>query len=204
MSFLLVLAAFWLPGAVFGAAIGLRGWTLAAAAPLLAFGIVAIGIPLLGGAGISWTLPNFALWTLVVSLAGYAVAWGVSRFTRRRAGTELEPVDRPRWSWRAHALAAAGVATGMGIGAFTTLRGIGSPGTVNQDWDAAFHANLVRWIAERGDARPSTIGTIANRPGDTQYFYPDTYHALLSLLFGEGGRPQPCRWASPRCARRGG
>ncbi|WP_410655990.1 DUF6541 family protein [Amycolatopsis sp. lyj-112] len=182
MSFLLVLAAFWLPGVVFGLAIGLRGWTLAAASPLLGFGVVAIGIPLLGGAGIPWTLANVALWTLVISAAGFAVAWGVSRFTGRETD-----VDRLRWSWRAHALTAAGVATGMGIGAFTTLRGIGPVSTVNQDWDAAFHANLVRWIAERGDARPSTIGAVANKAGETQYFYPDTYHALLSLLFGKGG-----------------
>ncbi|GHG20038.1 MULTISPECIES: DUF6541 family protein [Amycolatopsis] len=188
MGFLLVLAAFWLPGAVFGAAIGLRGWTLGAAAPVLTFGVVALGIPLLGGAGVRWTALSATLWTLVVSAAGFAITWAVARFTRRRRpDADAVPPERPRWSWRAHALTALGVAAGMAIGAVTVLRGIGSPGTVNQDWDAAFHANLVRWIAERGDARPSTIGTIANLPDETHYFYPDTYHALLAVLFGKGG-----------------
>jgi hypothetical protein len=186
MGFLLVLAAFWLPGAVFGAAIGLRGWTLGAAAPVLTFGIVAIAIPLLGGTGIRWTALSVTLWTLVVSAVGFAVTWAVARFTRRRRPDADEP-ERPRWSWRAHAFTALGVAAGMAVGALTVLRGIPTPGTVNQDWDAAFHANLVRWIAERGDARPSTIGTIANLPDETHYFYPDTYHALLALLFGKGG-----------------
>ena len=188
MGLLLVLAAFWLPGAVFGAAIGLRGWTLGAAAPVLTFGIVALGIPLLGGAGIRWTLPSVALWALLVSAAGFAVTWAVARFTRRRRPeAEAAPPARPEWSWRAHALTALGVIAGMAVGVVTVLRGIPSPGTVNQDWDAAFHANLVRWIAERGDARPSTISTIANLPDETNYFYPDTYHALLAPLFGKSG-----------------
>ncbi|WP_410637289.1 DUF6541 family protein [Amycolatopsis sp. lyj-346] len=188
MGFLLVLAAFWLPGAVFGVAIGLRGWTLGAAAPVLTFGIVALAVPLLGGTGIRWTALSVTLWTLAVSAAGFGVTWAVSRFTRRRRpDAEAAPPERPRWSWRAHALTALGVAAGMAVGALTVLRGIPAPGTVNQDWDAAFHANLVRWIAERGDARPSTIGTIANLPDETHYFYPDTYHALLALLFGKGG-----------------
>ncbi|MGW4060961.1 DUF6541 family protein [Amycolatopsis sp. NPDC004747] len=186
MGFLLVLAAFWVPGAVFGAAIGLRGWTLGAAAPILTFGVVALAIPLLGGTGIRWTALSVALWTLVVSAAGFAVTWAVARFNRHRR-PDAEAPERPRWSWRAHALTALGVATGMAVGALTVLRGIPTSGTVNQNWDAAFHANLVRWIAERGDARPSTIGTIANLPDETHYFYPDTYHALLALLFGKGG-----------------
>ncbi|MEU4518035.1 DUF6541 family protein [Amycolatopsis sp. NPDC024027] len=188
MGFLLVLAAFWLPGAVFGAAIGLRGWTLGAAAPVLTFGVVALAIPLLGATGIRWTALSVTLWTLGVSAAGFAVTWAVARFTRRRRpDAEAAPPERPRWSWRAHALTALGVAAGMAVGALTVLRGIPAPGTVNQDWDAAFHANLVRWIAERGDARPSTVSTIANLPDETHYFYPDTYHALLALLFGKGG-----------------
>ena len=188
MGFLLVLAAFWLPGAVFGVAIGLRGWTLGAAAPVLTFGLVALAIPVLGGTGIRWTLLSVALWTLVVSAVGFAVTWAVARFTlRRRPETEAAATARPRWSWRAHALTALGVTAGMAVGVVTVLRGIRSLGTVNQDWDAAFHANLVRWIAERGDARPSTIGTIANLPDETHYFYPDTYHALLAPLFGKSG-----------------
>src|SRR5436305_606027 len=73
MNVLLVLLAFWLPGLLFGAAIRLRGWTLAAAGPLLTFGLIALGIPVLGGFGIRWTMLNVALWTLVVSGAVLAV-----------------------------------------------------------------------------------------------------------------------------------
>ncbi|MDQ7804735.1 hypothetical protein Q5425_13390 [Amycolatopsis sp. A133] len=186
MNVLLVLLAFWLPGLVFGAVIRLRGWTLAAAAPMLTFGLVALGIPVLGKLGIRWTLLNVALWTLVLSAVGFAFAFAVTRFTRRRHPDWTEP-ERPPRSVRDHVLIGLGVAAGMGIGTVTFLRGVRNIGNVQQGWDAPFHANLVRWIAEHGDARPSTVGTIANLPNETHYFYPDTYHALLALVFGKGG-----------------
>ncbi|WP_290055747.1 DUF6541 family protein [Amycolatopsis solani] len=186
MNVLLVLLAFWLPGLVFGAAIRLRGWTLAAAAPMLTFGLVAIGIPVLGRFGIRWSMLNVALWTLVLSAAGFALAFAVTRYTRRRHPDWEEP-ERPERSVRDHVLIGLGVLAGLGIGTVTFLRGIRNVGNVQQGWDAPFHANLVRWIAEHGDARPSTVGTIANLPDETHYFYPDTYHALLALVFGKGG-----------------
>ncbi|MEQ0559121.1 DUF6541 family protein [Amycolatopsis sp. NEAU-NG30] len=186
MNVLLVLLAFWLPGLVFGAAIRLRGWTLAATAPMLTFGLVALGIPVLGRFGIRWTMLDVALWTLVLSAAGFALAFAVTRFTRRRHPDWTEP-ERPARSVRDHVLIGLGVAAGLGIGTVTFLRGVRNIGNVQQGWDAPFHANLVRWIAEHGDARPSTVGTIANLPDETHYFYPDTYHALLALVFGKGG-----------------
>ncbi|MEA5359362.1 DUF6541 family protein [Amycolatopsis sp., V23-08] len=186
MNVLLVLLAFWLPGLVFGAAIQLRGWTLAAAAPMLTFGLVALGIPVLGRFGIRWTMLNVALWTLVLSAAGFGLAFAVTRLTRRRHPDWEEP-ERLARTVRDHVLIGLGVAAGMGIGTVTVLRGFRNIDNVQQGWDAPFHANLVRWIAEHGDARPSTVGTIANLPNETHYFYPDTYHALLALVFGKGG-----------------
>ncbi|MFF0143657.1 hypothetical protein ATK36_3819 [Amycolatopsis sulphurea] len=187
MNVVLILLAFWLPGVVFGAAAGLRGWTLAASGPVLSFGIVALGVPVLGGLGVRWELLNVALWTVVLSAVAFALAFVVRRFTARRHGdwTEGEPsTDR---SVRGQVLIGLGVLVGLGVGTATFLRGVHSVDRVQQGWDAPFHANLVRWIAEHGDARPSTVGTIANLPNQTDYFYPDTYHALLALVFGKGG-----------------
>lgn len=183
MGFSLVLLAFWVPGAVFGVAAGLRGWTLAAAAPLLTFGVVALGIPVLGGLGIRWDVASVAGWTVALA----AVAFGLGRVVRRfrRDASAAEPTAKAPLG--EHLLIGAGVLAGMAVGAAATLRGIRTPGNINQDFDAPFHANLVRWIAEHGDARPATVGTIANLPDEHHYFYPDTYHALLALLVGHGG-----------------
>ncbi|MEC3975138.1 DUF6541 family protein [Amycolatopsis sp. H20-H5] len=191
MNVLLVLLAFWLPGLVFGTAVKLRGWTLAAAAPLLTFGIVAIGVPVLGGLGIRWTMLNVGLWALLLSAVGFALAFAVDRFTARRhpewAEAEKDLGDSARRSLRGHLLIGFGVAAGMAVGAVTFLRGSHSLNNVQQGWDAPYHGNLIRWIAEHGDARPSTVGTIANLPNETHYFYPDTFHALLALVFGKSG-----------------
>ncbi|MBB4687657.1 DUF6541 family protein [Amycolatopsis jiangsuensis] len=187
MNVVLILLAFWLPGLVFGTAVGLRGWTLAASGPLLSFGIVALGVPVLGGLGIRWNLLDVALWTVVLSAVAYGVAFLVRRFTARRHEdwTEGEPsTDR---SVRGQVLIGLGVLVGMVVGTATFLRGTHSITNVQQGWDAPFHGNLVRWIAEHGDARPSTVGTIANLPDQSDYFYPDTYHALLALVFDKGG-----------------
>jgi hypothetical protein len=190
MNVLLVVLAFWLPGLVFGAAIRLRGWLLAAAAPLLTFGIVSLGVPVLGGLGIRWNILDVALWTLLLSIAGFALSLLVLRFTARRHPDWAEKdaaVAAPARSLREHLLIGAGVLAGSLIGIVTFLRGARGLNQVQQGWDAPFHANLVRWIAEHGDARPSTVGTIANLPNQTNYFYPDTYHALLALVFDKAG-----------------
>ncbi|MEV4599408.1 DUF6541 family protein [Amycolatopsis sp. NPDC049253] len=187
MSVLLVLVAFWLPGLVFGAAIRLRGWTLAAAAPPMTFGIVALGVPVLGGFGIRWSMLDVALWTLVLSAVGFGLSFAVQRFSARRHPERAAQEPDARLPARDHVLMGLGVLAGMAVGTVTFLRGTNGIDSVQQGWDAPFHGNLVRWIAEHGDARPSTVGTIANLPNQTDYFYPDTYHALLALVFGKGG-----------------
>jgi hypothetical protein len=187
MNVVLILLAFWVPGLVFGTAIGLRGWTLAAAGPLLTFGIVALGIPVLGGLGIRWNLLDVALWTVLVALVGFGLGFAVRRFTARRHPDWAADEEKPARSVRDHVLIGLGVLVGMAVGTVTFLRGSHGINSVQQGWDAPFHGNLVRWIAEHGDARPSTVGTIANLPNQTDYFYPDTYHALLALVFDKAG-----------------
>ena len=62
---------------------------------------------------------------------------------------------------------------------------------VQQDWDAPYHGNLIRWIVETGNPLPSTLAPLANLPQGVPYFYPDTYHALLALLLDRGGLAMP-------------
>lgn len=181
MNVLVVLLAFWLPGLVFGAAIRLRGWTLAASAPVLTFGLVALGIPVLGALGIRWNLLDVVLWMILLSALGFAVS--LLRKDKTRTESTL--------STRDHLVIGGGVFVGLGVGAVTFLRGAHGLDLVHQSSDAVFHGNLVRWIAEHGDARPSTVGTLANLPNESHYFYPDTYHALLALILDKAGLAMP-------------
>ncbi|SFP67392.1 hypothetical protein SAMN05421810_10360 [Amycolatopsis arida] len=195
MNVLLVLLAFWLPGLAVGAAIRLRGWTLAAAAPALTFGVVAVGTIVLGRLGITWNLVNVAMWAALVALVLAAGSLLLARRwpPRAEAGTETETeitVERRRPP-RDHLLIAGGVVVGMAVGVTAFLRGVGGLAKIIQEWDAPFHANAVRWIHEHGSALPSVLGPIANQADNPNYFYPDTYHALLATLFGTAGLDAP-------------
>ncbi|MCZ2806493.1 hypothetical protein O2W18_15390 [Modestobacter sp. VKM Ac-2983] len=181
--FVVVPVLFFVPGLVVAAVLGLRGWRLAAVAPALTFGLVATGGPVLEALGVRWSLLSLGLWTAAIGLLLAGVSW---LWTRRRGTRGVEapndgegPVPRPL---REHLLVGGGVVLGMAVGALTFLRGTGGLDVTHQDWDAPFHANAVRWIADHGQAVPSAIAPIANVPAGDPYFYPVTYHSLLAIV----------------------
>ena len=193
MNVALVLGICWLPGLAIAAAIGLRGWTLAAASPVLSFGSAALATVVVGKLGVAWTLLSFTLWTL----AACAGLFGMAKLLARRNGTPRPSAagdvrqDDHRRTRRDHLLIAGGVIVGIGVGIVTFLRGIGNLRQVAQDWDAPYHANLIRWIAENDTAAPSAAAAVAGSPDATGFFYPDAYHALLALTLGKAGLGMP-------------
>src|SRR5687768_10293753 len=124
---LLVLLLLWVPGLIAGAAIRLRGWTLAAAAPALTYGLVSIGGLLLGELGFSWTLVTFGVWALLAS----AVLLLVTTLVQRRWPAQVE--DDHRISRNGHLVVGAGLAVGLAVGAVTFMRGIGTMNRLAQD-----------------------------------------------------------------------
>lgn len=205
----LVVLAFWLPGLALGLTLRLRGWTLAAAAPVLTFGGISIGTVVLGRLGIPWDLLNVVLWFAVLALVVGVPTWLVAR---RKAGSAAAPAtgddaaghgsaasggtsagtDAAPRPLRDNLLVLAGVVAGMAVGVVTFVRGLGwSLATINQDWDAPYHGNAIRWISEHEDSLPASLAPTANLPGKVDYFYPNTYHALLApMLDGVAAMPQ--------------
>jgi hypothetical protein len=188
--FVVVPVLFFVPGLLVCALLGLRGWRLAAVAPAVTFGLVATGGPVLSALQVPWSLLSFAGWTVGVAVLLFAVARLWARMGRAAGDApdgenpELRPLRRARWE---HLTVGGGVLLGMGVGALVFLRGTGGLGVTSQEWDAPFHANAVRWIAEHGDAIPSAIAPIANLSAGDPYYYPVTYHSLLAIvvqLFG--------------------
>ena len=80
-TYLVVLA---LPGGLLGALAGLRGWSLAAAAPLFSYAIAGLAGPLYAAAGIGWSASSFA-----IGAAAVCAVVGAGRLRWRRRARDV-------------------------------------------------------------------------------------------------------------------
>ncbi|WP_103382004.1 DUF6541 family protein [Pseudonocardia dioxanivorans] len=167
------IATLWIPGLLAGTAAGLRGWTLAAAAPLLTYAIAGLAGPWTTSLGIRWSPLVFVVATIVFVGVLFAVRG------RRRTASSDQP---PPWSTRAQIGAGLMVGIAAAVGAYAILRGIHRITTIPQDWDAVFHADGIRWIAQTGDAGLFGMSQINWYEGGA-IFYPNAYHVVGSAVF---------------------
>ena len=183
--YLLVL---WLPGGVIGAFLGLRGWVLAAAAPVLTYFVVGLSGPLSGAVGVSWSPLTAGVAVAVVA----GVAWVVRRLAARRATEPPSDDEADRRLWSPLATAALGVVvTGVAVTGFAVVAGgMGDLSTVPQDWDAMLHANGIRYLADTGDGGLYGMTTVNWYAADP-VFYPNAYHLLGSVVYELTGAPIP-------------
>lgn len=185
-SLLLALAALSLlivPGLLIAATAGLRGWLLVGSAPAVTLGAAGVLGPVLSLLGIGWSPIPVLLGILV--LAGVVAA--LMRPWKPWAGWAIPAQERPDSVWsRWHHVAVAAAAIGMSLlGAYIVVRGTSDLTGIHQYWDAMFHANAVRYIADTGDANPTSLGLLA-QPNNPGVFYPDVYHAIAALEFRAG------------------
>lgn len=180
------LVMLWLPGGLAAFAAGARGWTLAASAPLLSYAIAGLAGPYTHWLGLRFDLLSFLASTAIV----IALLAGARRLTVHWLGRPAVREDRiwvPRAQW-----AVAGCVLGAAIvGAAVVLHGLGQFNSIPQDWDAGFHANGMRYIAETGDGSlygMSQVNWYLLHPG---VFYPNAYHLLGALVFEISGADIP-------------
>lgn len=175
---LLYAIVLFLPGLLVALAAGLSRWTAAAAAALVTYGIMATAGPLSSALGLSWSPVSALAATAVLA----AVCFGLRTLSLRRTASDRDQPPRERTEDRQGALVIVlGVAVAAAVGAGVLLAAIGNLGAINQDWDAGFHANSVRFIIETGDADPGALSVI-NDYEATNFFYPNAYHALAAIV----------------------
>jgi hypothetical protein len=175
-----------LPGSVVAAAGGLRGWQLAMSAPLLSYGVAGLCGPWATALGIRWSLG--------VLLAGTVVLAGATALLRAAPRADWPRSRRRRpvaWSRGANCTLAAVVTLAAGVGAAVILGGLRRLDAVPQDWDAVFHANGIRWIADTGDAGLFGMGRVNWYEPGTAVFYPNAYHLLAAVVRQLTGRDLP-------------
>lgn len=168
-----------LPGLLVGLAAGLRGWLLAAATPLLTFSVAGISGQWMGWFELPFGFLGFAISTLLFA----TVAAG----TRAVRGRALAPADPPLWTRTGHLAVGACWAFAAGVGAYTVLRGMGDLNAIPQGWDAAFHANGIRYLDETGDSSVTGMSKVAWYAPGEQIFYPNAYHLLGVLVWQLAG-----------------
>ncbi len=183
-------ALLWLPGAAVGALLGFRGWSLAALAPLLSYGIVTVCGPWMSRLGIAWW-PSTAGLALLVALAVAAVLrWPLRRWTTASRG---RPEHAALPAWTAGGQAAVGLATvASGLfGGAVLLSAFGGLASIPQNWDAMMHANGIRYIAETGDSGVYGMYSVNAFASGGQVYYPNAYHLIATLVFDLTGATIP-------------
>lgn len=185
LEFAVVVAAYatvlFAPGALVGALAGARGWLLAGVAPLLTYAVAGLAGPWLALAGLPFNLPWF--------LAAVALAACAALLLRRRVrrhGRGGSPWPRP-----AHGAVLVCLLFAAGVGAYTIVRGMGSFGAIAQGFDAVYHANGIRYVADTGDGSLTGTSSVNWYADGTELFYPNAYHLLGSLVYRLTGADIP-------------
>ncbi|WP_167441309.1 DUF6541 family protein [Amycolatopsis vastitatis] len=172
------------PGLVTGLTAGLRGWALAGSTPLLSYAIGGLTGPWTAAIGVSFNAVTYAVSTVVFA----AVAFGVRRLTVRRWAPEPEP---GLWARRGHLAVLACLLFASAAGVYATLLGMGRIGVLPQGFDAVYHGNAVRSIADTGDGSLFGTGHV-NWYGDAApVFYPNGYHLLAAVTYRLSGASIP-------------
>lgn len=172
------------PGLLTGFAAGLRGWALAGLTPLLSYAIGGLTGPWTAALGLPFTPLTYLLATAVFA----GVAWGLRTLTRRRWPREPEP---GLWARRGHLAVIACLVLAAAAGMYAAVQGMGTLGALPQGFDAVYHGNAVRYIADTGDG--GLFGTSkVNWWGDAlPVFYPNAYHLLASVTYRLSGASIP-------------
>jgi len=178
-----LLAAVWLlvPGLPATYALGLRGVTAWAVAPVVSIGSAAVAAVVAGFVGVPWSPIVAVVPAVVLAVLFAAGRWVLHRYR--------PPVSRPEPDgWRCAAGATVGVAGALVLGWLTAQRGFGRPDALSQTYDAVFHYNTVTRILESGNASSLGAGSL-NVPSSATAFYPAAWHDVVSLVVLSGGAP---------------
>jgi hypothetical protein len=176
----------WVPGLALGGLAGLRGWTLAAAAPLLTYAVAGLFGPLFAAMGIAWSPTSAGLLLVVLCAVAVLARFGI----RQRFGPSAR-YGPPIWDLWAHGAVAVGLGAVVVLGGTVVWAGLGQLSAIPQDWDAAFHANGIRWIADTGDSSLVGMAKVNWYEDGTEVFYPNAYHLVAAVIYRITGADIP-------------
>ena len=170
--FLAAAVLLFVPGALVGAAAGLRASLVVAMAPAISIAIIAGTGVVAPVVGLAWGPVPIAAATALTALALLAARlWIARRRPERRAvgaRRRSDPVTAAAWcvAWP---LSAA-------VTGYTVGRILNTPDAISQTYDAVFHLNAVEWILKTGNA--SSLRLLLEAPQGS--VYPLGWHTLVA------------------------
>ena len=170
--FLAAAVLLFVPGALVGAAAGLRASLVVAMAPAISIAIIAGTGVVAPVVGLAWGPVPIAAATALTALALLAARlWTARRRPERReagARRRSDPVTAAAWcvAWP---LSAA-------VTGYTVGRLFNTPDAISQTFDAVFHLNAVEWILKTGNA--SSLRLLLEAPQGS--VYPLGWHTLVA------------------------
>lgn len=194
---LVALLLFFVPGFLIAVAARQKGFDALAVSPALSVAAIAVSAILAPLIGVAWTVwvPLIFAALLAAVLAGIFAVVGrrrsqIARESDQVSSRRVPDLVSPRW-WSAEQ---GWAYAGFGIGVLLLLRNItnsiGNPNWVSQTYDAVFHLNAIRYIADTGNASSLAIGSMTSG-GETPMFYPAAWHGVASLVFELSGASVP-------------
>ena len=170
--FLAAAVLLFVPGALVGAAAGLRASLVVAMAPAISIAIIAGTGVVAPVAGLAWGPVPIAAATALTALALLAARLWIAgrRHGRREAGARRRPGRGTIAAWCvAWPLSAA-------VTGYTVGRLFNTPDAISQTFDAVFHLNAVEWILKTGNA--SSLRLLLEAPQGS--VYPLGWHTLVA------------------------
>jgi len=188
-----------IPGLLIGAAARLRGWTLAAMAPVLSVTAIAVCAVFAGALHISWSIWPLLGFTAVAALGLVIIDQIRVRVlrTKRFESLQMPAVTAKGPKQTAHnrimtmGACAVPVVVVAVIATWQFVRMVGNPTSFSDGYDNVFHLNVVRWILDTHNASSFWVSSVSNN-GVASGFYPAAWHGLVSqiaLLLGSSNVP---------------
>ncbi|WKD59813.1 DUF6541 family protein [Corynebacterium caspium] len=186
---LVALLIIFLPGIIIGFLSGLNWlWAISAAIPI-SFGFYGFSAWALGADQGANRLTKWALFLFVWVIAALIWRWfmnwrGIANSSFSRAKPiALDPKRQRNFWWTLPALGCFLGTLSISLPSFRWL--LSSPhGLENifQGWDVQWHANVIRWISETGQASPNAMGLLQNQETHSFLYYPSAWHAGTYFL----------------------
>lgn len=166
------------PGALLAWAMGLRGVSLAGAAPV--FSLASIGVSGL----LTSSSMRFGWWTPIVFAAIVAAALTLLRRRQRHIRTFSSSSSTSDLVAIAAGIAATAITAVIAFGA------VPSPDAISNTYDAVFHLNAAAAILDTGQASSASLYTLTH-PEQTVAFYPAVWHSLVAATASLSGATIP-------------